>query len=318
MLIVARALDGLTGGNVSVANAYLADVSDDDPRATNFGKMAVSSNLGFVAGPAIAGVFGATALRAIAPVVAAMLISLVATVAIAFSLPESRPCVLTENPEQTSLRKLFGQEQRDCFEVQAAGTLSTTVLLQRPGLLASVTMHFLVMLAFNFFYVAFPVFAVIDLGWSLTQTGIFFAVMGLLMAGVQGPVLSWITTRLRERTIIVGGSVLLSGGFWLYDSTTSAEIYLAAGLMALGNGVMWPSVQSMLARSAGTTYQGAIQGLAGSLGAVASILGLVLGGMLYTSVGSSVFFISAGTAFLVAAIGSTARGPAGSDAYLVS
>ena len=56
VLFVARALDGVTGGNVSVANAYLADVTDDANRSANFGKMAASSNLGFIFGPAIAGV----------------------------------------------------------------------------------------------------------------------------------------------------------------------------------------------------------------------------------------------------------------------
>ena len=169
-------------------------------------------------------------------------------------------------------------------------------------------MHFLVMLGFNFFYVAFPVFAVVDLGWSLTQTGTFFAVMGLLMAGVQGPVLGWVTTRLSERALIIGGSVLLSGGFWLYDSMTSTEIYLGATLMAAGNGVMWPSVQSMLARVAGKSSQGAIQGFAGSLGAVASILGLLLGGVLYTAIGSSVFLVSTGVTLVVTLIGSMTGG----------
>ena len=113
VLIVARALDGVTGGNVSVANAYLADVTTEDQRATAFGRMAVSSNLGFVLGPAIAGVLGATALGPLAPVGAAAAISLVATLAIFYRLPESNPCVLSAPPERLSVRKLFGQEQRD-------------------------------------------------------------------------------------------------------------------------------------------------------------------------------------------------------------
>ena len=95
VLFLARALDGLTGGNVSVANAYLAAISDDANRSANFGKMAVSGNLGFVLGPAIAGVLGATVLGALTPVVAAAVISLAATLTIIFKLPESQPCALT-------------------------------------------------------------------------------------------------------------------------------------------------------------------------------------------------------------------------------
>jgi len=58
VLFLARAIDGITGGNISVANAYLADLSSDETRSKNFGKMAISSNLGFILGPALAGILG--------------------------------------------------------------------------------------------------------------------------------------------------------------------------------------------------------------------------------------------------------------------
>ena len=78
VLFAARALDGLTGGNISVANAYLSDVSTDENRKENFGKMAMSSSLGFIVGPAIAGILGATVLEERLPVIAAMVISIIA------------------------------------------------------------------------------------------------------------------------------------------------------------------------------------------------------------------------------------------------
>ena len=62
VLFVARALDGATGGNISVANAYLADITPETDRSRNFGRMAVSSNLGFVFGPALAGILAGCAL----------------------------------------------------------------------------------------------------------------------------------------------------------------------------------------------------------------------------------------------------------------
>ena len=67
VLFFARSLDGITGGNVSVANAYLADVSTDKNRSKNFGKMAISSNLGFIVGPALAGILGGTIYKEIFP-----------------------------------------------------------------------------------------------------------------------------------------------------------------------------------------------------------------------------------------------------------
>ena len=60
ILFFARSIDGITGGNISVANAYLADIFSDENRSKNFGKMAISSNLGFIVGPALAGILGAT------------------------------------------------------------------------------------------------------------------------------------------------------------------------------------------------------------------------------------------------------------------
>ncbi len=99
VLFLARALDGITGGNVSVANAYLADITPEAERSANFGKMAVSSNLGFILGPAIAGALGATAMGEIPPVVAAVLISAVASGIIFWKLPDSDECALTTYPE---------------------------------------------------------------------------------------------------------------------------------------------------------------------------------------------------------------------------
>src|SRR5690606_25531842 len=90
VLFFSRTLDGITGGNISVANAYLADISTDKSRSKNFGKMAISSNLGFIVGPALAGILGSTAYEELLPVLAAVLISFAAVVVIAFKLKESK------------------------------------------------------------------------------------------------------------------------------------------------------------------------------------------------------------------------------------
>src|ERR671938_105017 len=91
VLFIARAIDGITGGNISVANAYLADISSDENRSKNFGKMAISSNLGFILGPALAGILGGTIYGAILPVLAALILSLVTIIVIVLLLKESKP-----------------------------------------------------------------------------------------------------------------------------------------------------------------------------------------------------------------------------------
>ncbi|MGB5890115.1 MAG: MFS transporter [Thermoanaerobaculia bacterium] len=302
VLFVARAADGLTGGNVSVANAYLADITSEDERSANFGKMAISANLGFILGPAIAGLLGATTLGEMAPVLAALVISVVATLIIAFRLPESRPCVLSRDPDLGSARKVFGQEHKACFEMKGAPKLSLRGAARLEGVPLILAIYFLVMLGFNFFYVAFPVYAVGNLRWSVTDTGVFFAVLSLLMALVQGPVLSRLARKVADCTLVLVGSLILAVGFAFFASPNGATIYTGAVFMALGNGLMWPSVVSLLSKAAGELYQGAVQGVAGSLGAAASILGLILGGLLFGVLEGAVFWVSTGIILMVAGL----------------
>ena len=79
---------------------------DDDDRSANFGRMAVASNLGFVFGPALAGLLGAAGMGEIVTVVAALLISVVACLLVGFGLPDSMPCVLGADPEQVRWRPM--------------------------------------------------------------------------------------------------------------------------------------------------------------------------------------------------------------------
>jgi MFS transporter, DHA1 family, tetracycline resistance protein len=85
----------------------------------------------------------------------------------------------------------------------------------------------------------------------------------------------------------------------MFVSNNILFIYVAVILFALGNGLMWPSFMSILSRRAGTTHQGAVQGLAGSFGGVASIIGLTTGGLLYSLVGATTFLVSAGVILAV-------------------
>jgi MFS transporter, DHA1 family, tetracycline resistance protein len=116
VLFFARGLDGITGGNVSVANAYLADVSSDENRSKNFGKMAISSNLGFIVGPALAGILGGTVFKEILPVLAAVFLSLIALVVIGFTLKESKSTAVVQVPEKDNIGKVFSYESKECYK----------------------------------------------------------------------------------------------------------------------------------------------------------------------------------------------------------
>ncbi len=300
LIFAARALDGLTGGNISVANAYVADITSEEERSRSFGRMGISSNLGFIFGPALAALLGATALGETLPVAAALLISLVGTIVIATALPESNPCVLVRNPEGANVRKVFGHEHKDCVEFGQGGKIKLSNLLKRTHVPLVLLLYFVVFLGFNFFYTSFPVHAAGELRWSVTQTGTFFASMSVMMVIVQGPLLTRLAKKQSDPVLVLGGGLLLGTNFLLMLSRDTLTIYAAAALFALGNGIMWPSVLSLLSKVAGERYQGAVQGIAGSLGGLASVIGLVLGGLLYQQVGGLTFVVSAALIYLSA------------------
>ena len=145
----------------------------------------------------------------------------------------------------------------------------------------------------SFFYIAFPTHAALGLDWNVTDTGVYFAVLSLCMVVVQGPVLARLSKRLSETALVSGGGLILAAGFVLLLWPAMPVLYCAAALIALGNGLMWPTFTAVLSKQAGETFQGAVQGFASSLGAAASIVGLIGGGLLYTWIGPWVFVLSA-------------------------
>jgi MFS transporter, DHA1 family, tetracycline resistance protein len=295
IMFVARALDGLTGGNVSVANAYLADVTNDERRSADFGKMSVSGNLGFILGPAIAGALSGTSWGERLPVLAALAISFLATLIIAFGLPELKPCPLERDPEAAHVRKIFGQEAKPCFKIQGTHAITLAGILRLDRVPVLLAVYFLVMLGFNFYYVAFPVHAAESLHWSARAVGAYFSMLSLSMVVVQGPILSRLSNKVSDAALCALGSLILATSFVFLLSRQAGVVYVGAMILALGNGLMWPSVVSMLSKAAGERHQGAVQGFASSFGAVASILGLLAGGILYGRVEAGIFLVSAGT-----------------------
>ncbi len=300
VLFFARSLDGITGGNVSVATAYLADVSSDKNRSKNFGKMAISSNLGFIIGPAIAGILGGTIYKEILPVLAAVFISLIAVVVIAFTLKESKSKpVVVQVPQKGNINKVFSQECKECYNTANPANLKFKDIFRLKHISFLLVLYFFIFLGFNIYYTSFPIHAVSGLKWSITQMGIFYAVLSGFMVIVQGPVLRKALQRFSEEKLVIIGSVILGINFILFVSNNIILVYSAAILFAVGNGLMWPCVMSILSKHAGTVHQGAVQGVAGSIGGLASIIGLTIGGLLYNLIGVYTFLISAGVIFAV-------------------
>ena len=293
LLFVARAIDGLTGGNVSVANAYLSDISDDSNRKANFGKMGSSTNLGFILGPALASLLAGTIYGELVPVIVAALISLVAIFVIQVFLPESRPELVDADAEQSKLGKLFQIEHKECYRMKDCPETGLWTILRQPKVPLLFGIYFFTFLSFSFFYACFPVFVSQDLAWSPFYLGMFLTISSAIMVLVQGPVLIMLADKVSDHNLVLAGTILIGFSFVLLPAGDWISIYSANVLMSVGNGLMWPSFLSILSRTGNPEKQGTLQGYASSTGSLASIIGLVAGGVLFNLIGPVVFTAAA-------------------------
>ncbi len=108
--------------------------------------------------------------------------------------------------------------------------------------------------------------AVEGLNWTVSQAGMFFAYLSLAMVLVQGPVLAKAATLFSDEVLAVTGALILAAGFAALYWDGNAAVYVAGTAIALGNGLLWPTVLAMLSRAAGGEHQGAVQEAGGSVG----------------------------------------------------
>ncbi|WP_299440718.1 MFS transporter [uncultured Aquimarina sp.] len=303
LIFVARIFDGFTGGNVSVANAYLSDISTDEDRDKNFGMMGASTSLGFVLGPAIAGVLASTIMGETLPILLAAIISLIAILVIFIRLPESNPCMVdTGNLNFKSFRRFFQVEHKDCFDDAIGADKNHNTfrnVLRQRGIPLLFTIYFLTFLGFSLFYAGLPIYASTILEWTAIDLGIFLAYSSFIMILVQGPLLSFLSGKVSNILLVTVGTVLLSLSFFLLSNSSIIILYVANTLLSIGNGLMWPSFLSLLSKTGNSSMQGAIQGYGNSMGSLASIVGLVVGGIMFESINVTIFIIGAGVFLLI-------------------
>ena len=299
IIFLARIFDGFTGGNISVANAYMSDISTDEDRNRNFGKMGASTSLGFVIGPAFSGLLAATFLGEVLPLLLAALISLIAIVVINFRLKESVPCIVdTGGVSFKNMRRFFQVEHKDCYtegseETQLESSKGFKQIIKIKGVTLLYAIYFFTFFAFSLFYAGLPIYASSILQWSAIDLGVFLAYSSLIMIVVQGPLLTVLSKRMSSQSLVIMGASLLALSFFLLSKDNVLVLYGANTLLSLGNGLMWPSFLAMLSSLGTKRTQGAIQGYGTSMGSFASMFGLVIGGILFEKVETLVFIFGA-------------------------
>jgi MFS transporter, DHA1 family, tetracycline resistance protein len=301
VIFIARAADGLTAGDVSVANAYVADITSEQERKAYFGKMGVAGNLGFILGPALAGALAQTSFGLLLPIETALGTSIFALLLIIFFLQESHPKRRIEGSEQPGIPLSLSRDSKAPSQAELSTKLTLRGALtidQIPLLLA---IYFVFFLAFSLFVAAMPLYATESLHWSVAETGIFFSVLSVVIVITEGPILSWFNKRASAEALTIWGTFIVVLSYLALLVPSAILTYAAAALYALGNGLMWPSFLSLLSDRAGDN-QGYIQGLGNSAGSLASIAGLLMGGILFTAMKGSIFIVPAALVLVVFAM----------------
>src|SRR6476661_8455280 len=189
MLFAARIVDGLSGGNISTARAYVADITAPEDRARAYGLIGAAFGLGFIFGPALSGVLARVSYTA--PIWAAAGITLVATLMAWVWLPETvhRTQAGTGNP----FRYL-------------------PELLNRPLVRRVLTIDFVYWTSFAIFQTTFALFTARRFGFDASHTGYLFAGFGVLGAVIQGGFIRPIVRRAGDKATFVAGIIFSIGG----------------------------------------------------------------------------------------------------------
>jgi DHA1 family tetracycline resistance protein-like MFS transporter len=275
MLFLARIVDGLSGGNISTARAYVADITEPKDRARAYGLIGAAFGMGFIMGPALSGVLARVSYTA--PIWAAAALTLVATAMAWLWLPETvhRARAGTGNPLDY-LPELF----------------------RRPALRRVLTIDFVYWFSFAIFQTTFALFAARRFGFDASHTGYLFAGFGVLGAVIQGGFIRPIVRRAGDKATFVAGIIFSIGGLTAAAFAHSVFLFaLALVPLAIGMGFGHPTVSSLISRAGRGDEQGRVQGAAGAVESLGRTLGPVWGSASLQRFGEAAPFLT-GAMFL--------------------
>lgn len=283
VLFVARLISGFSGGNIAAAQAYVADITPPADRSRGMGLIGAAFGLGFTVGPAIGGIAGHYG-GPVAPMVVAAGLSLVNFVLAYLILPESL------RPEHRVRRELWD-----------FGHLVEALAHRRIRPLMVVWA--LVPFAFAGYTVALPLHAGAMLGWREKELGLFFVLVGVTAAVVQGYLFGKIARRVGDRPLVIAGTFGMALGIAVVPVLeSSAALYAWTIVLAFSNSVMSPATNGLLSSFAGPSEQGAMLGAAQAFAALGRFAGPEAVGGVYDGVGPPAAFMTAGAVMAAAGL----------------
>jgi DHA1 family tetracycline resistance protein-like MFS transporter len=276
-LLVARAVHGACAATVSTAQAYVADVTDEEGRAHGMGLIGAAFGLGFVLGPAIGGLLGHASLRT--PVFCAAALTFANLIFAALRLPESH---VPDPAARFELSRI------------AAPIVNLPRQLLAHHLTRLFAIAFLATSAMAALEATFALMAAAVYGYGPAGVGGLLAYAGLMQALVQGYLLGKIARRTGEVPLIRGGMIALAIGLAPLASFSShAILFVMLGLVAIGYGFASPSIASLISKRTERHLQGEVLGVNQSALSLARIAGPIAGGAAYAMMGPAAAYIMA-------------------------
>lgn len=266
VMFLARLIDGFTGGNISAAQAYIADISAPQDRAKNFGLVGAAFGLGFIIGPALGGVLAKISLAA--PAYGAGVLSLLTMAFGYFLLPESL------QPENRRHEPLHLRDLNPLRQGMAA--------LSRNDLWPILLAFFFLNFAFSGLQTNFAVYTADKLGMGPEANAAVFAYIGFIAVLMQAFIVRRLSRHYADRNLAAVGIAIMSCGFlataWAHDTFT---LYVACTLTPIGSGLTTPTLTSLLSKLVTSREQGWALGASQSAASLARIAGPVWAGLVY-------------------------------------
>jgi multidrug resistance protein len=265
LLFVARVIDGITGGNISTAQAYISDITPPQERAKNFGLIGAAFGLGFIVGPALGGLLSQFGLAI--PAFAAAALYLLTAAFGYFVLPESLP------PE----RRKTSIQARDLNPVrQIVDAFRRTGL--PPFLLATFAINF----AFAGLSTNFPVFTLARFGLGPEQNALIYIYLGILSVLMQGVATRYLVKRFNEQRLSVVGLAAQTVAYAALAFAPSVwSLYGVLAVNAIGRGMATPTLQSQISKRVSFREQGMIFGATQALVSLSQIFGPLWAGVTF-------------------------------------
>jgi DHA1 family tetracycline resistance protein-like MFS transporter len=268
-----RFLAGLFGGNLTVAQAYITDVTDPSNRAKGLGLLGAAFGLGFILGPAIGGILSQWGYAV--PAFAAAILALLNFIGVFLFLPESlsdrHRAQARQDPQQRPLISI--RAMSDALHTAYVGPILHVRLFSS--------------LAAALFQTMFTLWAKDRLGLDAQQTAYILAYVGLLSVIVQGGIIGQLTKRYSEHQLILWSLIIQAPALLVWAFTPSVPILLIVLIpLAFATGVLNTVLNSALTRVVRPEEIGGALGISASLESISRIVSPALGGWLLGAVGT--------------------------------